>query len=924
MNNNKGYEYALKVINGEIPAPKYVIKQCELFKDISDGKSDKYIIHEKKVKQIENILKLLIMPKGLKAGKTLYECNTGYQWLFDIAVLCTVNRDNPKKRRYETAILEVARKNFKALSLDTPIPTPNGWRTMGEITVGDYIFSPNGKPTRVTGESEIFNKPMYMVEFEDGEKIKASSDHIWTIKTKTSVSTYNRKSKHIGQGKKYRDSGWYDTTTKEMANDFRYLRKDGKGYEYKYRVPMNKAVEYPKKELEIDPYLLGVWLGNGTKSNTEITVNGSDVEELTKNLSSCGYDICFRKNKNRAPQIKIDKIKTICKKANGDNFLGKLRKLNLLNNKHIPRKYLEASVDQRMELLKGLMDTDGTCSERGQCSFIQKSKILSEQVLELINSLGFKATMIKRKAILNGEEKGDVYFISFFTDINNPCFKLERKKSRLKKQLHSRMEAKSIVNIKPIEAEPSKCIMVDDPSHLYLAGKHFTATHNTYEISKLFILLFLLEPSYSKFYSVAPDGALSREVREAICETIRSSPLIYEFRGNKRFKLLRDYVSFIPTQSKYIPLNYSTSRMDGRLPSVFVADEVGALPNNYPIEAMRSGQLNILNKLGFIISTKYPTIENPFEDEIKYAKRVLDGLEKDETVFALLYEPDDPTNWATDDLVLKQSNPVALEIPEIWEDLIKKRAKAIAVESSRENFLTKHCNIIYQGIGTETYVDVNDVKKCKVNKIDWTGKVVYLGVDLSMTNDNCAVAIASEEDGKILADVIAFIPEGRIEEKNRFEKINYYQFIHEMKCIACGNKTVDYKVIEDFVFSIEEKYGVQIQAIGFDRYNALSSAQKWDAKYNTVEIKQHSCILHSPTKLLYEKIVNGDFEYENNKLLEINFSNAKCTFDTNMNRYVTKKKSSGKVDMVVALINAVYLLQQDVFLNEDTFTIQVL
>lgn len=559
MTNNKGYEYALKVINGEIPAPKYVIKQCELFKDISDGKSDKYIIHEKKVKQIENILKLLIMPKGLKAGKTLYECNTGYQWLFDIAVLCTVNRDNPKKRRYETAILEVSRKNFK-----------------------------------------------------------------------------------------------------------------------------------------------------------------------------------------------------------------------------------------------------------------------------------------------------------------------------------------------------------------------------TYEISKLFILLFLLEPSYSKFYSVAPDGALSREVREAICETIRSSPLIYEFRGNKRFKLLRDYVSFIPTQSKYVPLNYSTSRMDGRLPSVFVADEVGALPNNYPIEAMRSGQLNILNKLGFIISTKYPTVENPFEDEIKYAKRVLDGLEKDETVFALLYEPDDPTNWATDDLVLKQSNPVALEIPEIWEDLIKKRAKAIAVESSRENFLTKHCNIIYQGIGTETYVDINDVKKCKVNKIDWTGKVVYLGVDLSMTNDNCAVAIASEEDGKILADVIAFIPEGRIEEKNRFEKINYYQFIHQMKCIACGNKTVDYKVIEDFVFSIEEKYGVQIQAIGFDRYNALSSAQKWDAKYNTVEIKQHSCILHSPTKLLYEKIVNGDFEYEKNKLLEINFANAKCTFDTNMNRYVTKKKSSGKVDMVVALINAVYLLQQDVFLNEDTFTIQVL
>ena len=141
--------------------------------------------------------------------------------------------------------------------------------------------------------------------------------------------------------------------------------------------------------------------------------------------------------------------------------------------------------------------------------------------------------------------------------------------------------------------------------------------------------------------------------------------------------------------------------MDGKLPNVFLADEVGALPNAYAIEAMRSGQLNILNKLGCIISTKYPTTNNPFEDEVGYAKRVLDGLEDDETLFALLYEPDDKKNWTNDDLILKQANPVSLEIPEIWDDLVKKRARAIAIESSRENFLTKHCNIIYQGMGTE-------------------------------------------------------------------------------------------------------------------------------------------------------------------------------------------------------------------------------
>ena len=134
---------------------------------------------------------------------------------------------------------------------------------------------------------------------------------------------------------------------------------------------------------------------------------------------------------------------------------------------------------------------------------------------------------------------------------------------------------------------------------------------------------------------------------------------------------------------------------------------------------------------------------------------------------------------------------------------------------------------------------------------------------------------------------------------------------------------VDYSVIEDFVFAIEEKYGVTIVSIGFDRYNAISSAQKWAKKYTTVEIRQHSDTLHPPTKLLSEKIESGEFKYTHNTLLEINFENARCTYDTNMNRYVNKKKSNGKVDMVVALINALYLAQQDILFNENDFVVQV-
>ena len=442
----------------------------------------------------------------------------------------------------------------------------------------------------------------------------------------------------------------------------------------------------------------------------------------------------------------------------------------------------------------------------------------------------------------------------------------------------------------------------------------------TFVVGLLILLLFYTEPKFSRFYSVAPDGTLAKEVKDAIETLLKVNSDMFD---DKEFKILRDSITNQNRNTKYTPLNYSTQKMDSREPNVFVADEVGALPNAYAIEAMRSGQVMLQNKLGFIISTKYPTVDNPFEDEVNNAKRILDGLKEDDEVFALLYEPNNPDDWATDDRVIKQANPLALELKTVYEDLIKKRANAIDRESLRENFLTKHCNIIYQGTGTESYIDVAEVQKCKVAKIDWTGRNLYVGLDLAMTNDNCAVSIVSvDDDENILCDSIAFIPADRIEEKNKFEHLDYREFIRASKCIACGERTVDYGVIEDFIFEIEKKYGGKIIAIGYDRYNCESTAQKCSKLYTTVEIRQHSDTLHPPTKLLYEKILNGEFKYEPNKLLEINFQNAKCTFDTNMNRYVTKKKSNGKVDMVMATINAVYLLQQDVFLNSDGFVFQ--
>ena len=439
----------------------------------------------------------------------------------------------------------------------------------------------------------------------------------------------------------------------------------------------------------------------------------------------------------------------------------------------------------------------------------------------------------------------------------------------------------------------------------------------TYTVAIIFIIAFLLEPAFSKFYSVAPDGALSREVQEAISETLKSSPAVYQRKGKSRFKILRDYIKFLPTETKYIPLNYTNSRFDGRLPNGFLADEVGALPNSYAVESMRSGQLNVVNKLGCIISTKYPTFDNPFEDEVDYAKKVLDGIQCDPTVFALLFEPDETKEWMSDDLIMQQGNPAALEIPEIWEDLVKKRSRAIASESARENFLPKHCNIVYQ-CSTESYVPIDAVRAGALPGIDFAGRELYVGVDLAMTNDNCAVAVAYEEDDEIYCDVKAFFPADRQQEKSMTEKIDYQLFVDAGCAIPCGGMVVDYSEIERFVEGIEREYGGTVVSVGYDRFNAISSVGKWEAAGLTcVEIKQHSSVLHPPTKLLSEKIEGARFHYRPNRLLEINFQNARCTYDTNLNRYVNKKRSNGKVDMVAALLNAVYLLQQDIIFGDD-------
>lgn len=457
---------------------------------------------------------------------------------------------------------------------------------------------------------------------------------------------------------------------------------------------------------------------------------------------------------------------------------------------------------------------------------------------------------------------------------------------------------------------------------LEISRKNF----KTFNSAVIFILLLLTDKPFSRFFSVAPDLKLSSELKIAIRKIIKVSPLLAE---EEIFKVLRSEVRCLLTDSEYIPLAYSEDKMDGKLANAFLADEAGAM-DSYPIEAMRSSQITLFNKLGIIISTQYPNDNNAMIDEIDISKKVLDGLMDNKRRFSLLYEPDDEflveDKWQTEDLVIYQSNPVAVSNEYVFEAIKDMRTMAILYENKRENYLCKHNNIKYKGLGVEGFVDITKVRECKIeeNIEFWIGKKVYLAFDLSQSGDNTAVAMITEYKGDLYSKVWGFIPTDRMELKSKKENVNYRQLIRDGVCFSCGDEVIDYGFVENFILDIENKYKVEILQIGYDRWNALSSAQKLEAAgYEMVEIKQHSSVLHMPTKYLLETILSKKFKYEKNTLLEINFQNARCTEDTNKNKYVNKKKSEGKVDMVVALINAFYLYLQEQLNNIDC-TIQVI
>lgn len=367
----------------------------------------------------------------------------------------------------------------KAGSVEIPVPTPFGWKRLGDLVVGDKVFDEQGRVCHVTKAYPIMNgRPCSEIIFNDGSGMIVDDDHLWLTSTAASrhADRYS-----VGGSKKpqqMRTSFASVKTTAEIRDTLTI--KAGRGRrDFHHQVRNSGPLVLRPKKLPIDPYLLGLWLGDGCAWNGTITVGHGD-EAVIEQIEQLGPIKKYKGNGS---------AHLICVPGLGR----KIKDLGLYRNKHVPNVYLRGSEQQRLDLLAGLMDSDGTTrSTSNNCQFDNTNERLANAVYELVVSLGWKATRSKKIGKLYGVEHKPVHRVSFRP--TKQIFRNPRKAERLDFSVsqQSRHLSRTVVAVRSVPSVPVRCVEVDSESHLFLWGEQMVPTHNSFGVSFIEFFLWLL------------------------------------------------------------------------------------------------------------------------------------------------------------------------------------------------------------------------------------------------------------------------------------------------------------------------------------------------------------------------------------------------------------------------------------------------
>lgn len=368
------------------------------------------------------------------------------------------------------------------LALDTPVPTPDGWRPLGDLQSGDHVLGVDGRPVLVWGASPVKEgRPCYRMTFDDGESVVADASHRWWVHDRP-----NRR--------------WRERTTEQMA----HCRWHGRS---RFAVQQPSALELPERDLPLDPYVFGLWLGDGDSRVATIAAGRQDLDVVLRELRAAGCTVRVYDYDERKGCVAI-RFNHGARYGKSGTSQRALRDLGVLENKHVPGQYLWASRAQRLALLQGLMDSDGFAGQAGNCLFTNTSRVLADGVVHLARSLGWRASAGRWHSDKRwgGQPRG-TWRVSF-TPSGDVPFRLERKASRCRATVTER--TRTIRAIEPVDSVPVRCLAVDADDHLFLAGRSMLPTHNTH---------LYIRPELKKMHRTVSRNTAKRKEAE---------PLVYE------------------------------------------------------------------------------------------------------------------------------------------------------------------------------------------------------------------------------------------------------------------------------------------------------------------------------------------------------------------------------------------------------------
>lgn len=779
------------------------------------------------------------------------------------------------KRQFLTAYIEIPKKNGKQLALDTPIPTPDGWKTMGTLAIGDCVFDERGKPCHVVAKSLIDDtEQAYELIFRDGGRIVAGERHLWDVE----YIHGKTRSKRWTTGEIYRRTRQY----RETFSDNRSI----------IRIPVNEPLHLPEADLPVDPYLYGYWLENGCATKPEITVRDCDVDDL---ISFIPYLL-----HNRYPQA-----------CGGSEILvyKELKKILVphFREKVIRPEYLRSSEHQRWELLQGLMDSDGCVSVvKGQSIYVSTIQQLAESVQELLWSLGIKNSLTTCPSTRYGKPTGEtLYQIRFTAFTDQPVSKLHRKSIRRQERVkQTRSCFHYLKEIRMLDYKVKmQCIQVDSPSHCYLAGRNMVKTHNS-ELAAA-IALYLLyadnEPS-AEVYGAACDRNQASIVFDVARQMVEMSPAL--LRRSKIRSAGKRIINY-RNAGFYQVLSAETGTKHGLNVSGLVFDEIHAQPNRKLYDVLTKGSGDAREQPLFFIITTAGNDKNSICYELHTkALDLMQGRKKDYTFYPVVYGLGVDEDW-TDEANWYKANPslghtIKIErVREAYQNAIENPAEENVFKQLRLNIWT---SASIRWIPEQVY----DKGNLPIDLDSLRGRMCYSGLDLSSTSDITALVLAfppRNDDEKYILLPFFWLPEDTLELRCRRDHVLYDVWQKQGFIQTTEGNVIHYGFIEKFIERLGETYN--IREIAYDRWNATQMVQNLeDMGFTMVPFGQGFKDMSPPSKELFKLLMEGNIIHGGNPVLKWMAGNVVMRQDPAGNIKPDKEKSVEKIDGIVASIMA--------------------